>query len=78
MKKKIIISVISIVIIIIAVFAMVNIKSNINKKEIEDAIHGVVIVDEVPFYSKAKTSNVKQISLLKKSENVYILDEFEK
>ena len=55
-----------------------RIKLAINEREIKEAIHGVVIVEELAFYKEPKQTNVRQIKILKKSDNVYILDEFEK
>lgn len=78
MKKKILLIIIPIIILIIAILIFVSIKTSINKKEIENAINGVVISDNLAFYKKPELENVKQIRVLKKSENVYILDEFEK
>lgn len=48
-----------------------------NQEEIDSSIHGVVIAEYTPFYNRAETENVRQFKLLKRSENVYILDEFE-
>ena len=78
MKKKILLIIIPIIILIIAIVIFVSIKASINKKEIEGATNGVVISDSLAFYKKPELENVKQIRVLKKSENVYILDEFEK
>lgn len=78
MKKKLIIIVIAILTVILFVGALFGIKmyeEKKNKEEINSAIHGVVIAKQAPFYSKPQTENVRQIKLLKKSENVYILDE---
>lgn len=74
MKKKVLIISVICILIIITITIGILVKNSINKKEIENSIHGVVIADKVPFYSKPKTDNVKQIKLLEKSENVYILD----
>lgn len=79
MKKKniaIILLIIGIITTIIGVLAIIVYKKEINQQEINAGIHGVIIVDETCFYSKPKTTNVRQIRLLDKSENVYILDEF--
>lgn len=80
MKKKINFKITAIMIVVlILILAGIRIFLNIkNKNEISKSIHGVVIGDDVPFYKEAKTKNVKQIRVLKKSENVYILDSFEK
>ena len=78
MKKKILLIIIPIIIFVIAFFIFLGIKSSINKKEIKNAINGVVISENLAFYKKPELENVKQIRVLKKSENVYILDEFEK
>lgn len=80
MKKRRLI-IITVVVFFIILFAMFFGISKYNEKknqeEINSAIHGVVIGEEVPFYSKPKKNNVRQKRLLSKSENVYILDEFE-
>ena len=76
MKKKIIIVLSIIAVIVIGLLINKIHKENVNKKEIESGIHAVVIANDVPFYKEPKTENVKQIKTLKKSENVYILDEF--
>lgn len=76
MKKKIII--ILALILTIALLAVWRIKIVVNEQEIKEAIHGVVIADNLSFYKAPKETNVKQIKVLQKSENVYILDEFEK
>lgn len=79
MKKRIIILLVLVILltIIISLIAW-RIKIINNQKEIESAIHGVVIADEIAFYKEPKQTDVKQIKVLKKSENVYILEEFEK
>ena len=76
MKKKIILILVLLIIVILA--AVWRIKIDINEREIKESIHGVVIAEELAFYKEPKQENVKQIKVLKKSENVYILDEFEK
>ena len=79
MNKKIVLIVV-ITVAIIFCLILLGVKGYNKKKnqdEIDSAIHGVVISDNVPFYKKAETENVKQIKLLEKGENVYILDEFE-
>lgn len=78
MKKKIIILLVLIAIIVISLVVVKIQKYNKNKKEIEKGIHAVVIAEDVPFYKDAKLENVKQLKVLKKSDNVLILDEFEK
>ena len=78
MKKGIIIFLSLVAVIVITLVAIKMYKEKKNKDEIENSIHGVVISDDVPFYKDAKKENVKQIKMLEKSENVYILDEFEK
>lgn len=80
MKKKLIIIMIAIITAIVLVGSLVALKEYQEKKnqeEIDSAIHGVVIAKDTPFYLKPETENVRQIRLLKKSENVYILDEFD-
>lgn len=79
MKKKYLLLIILITVIIFGL-AFLGIKiqmAKINQEEIDKSIHGIVISDDVPFYQKAEKENVKQIKLLSKGEQVYILDEFE-
>ena len=80
MKKNITVFIVmfSIIIAIIIVLLIWQVKRIINEREIREAIHGIVISDEIAFYKEPKQNNVKQIKVLKKSENVYILEEFEK
>ena len=81
MKKKKLLLVIILILIIIFVVSFVgieNYRKKKNQQEIDASIHGVILADDVPFYAKAETNNVRQIKLLHKGENVYILDEFEK
>lgn len=80
MKKKKLMLITIVVFVIVMVISLFGIKLYMEKKnqtEIDESIHGVVIAKDVPFYSKSEMENVRQIRLLKKSENVYILDEFE-
>lgn len=77
-KKLIIITVILLILIMILILFGINkYNEKKNQEEIDSAIHGVVIGEDVPFYSKPQKNNVRQKRLLNKSENVYILDEFE-
>lgn len=79
MKRKVLIFVLLITIGIL-VISFVGVRKYLEKKnqeEIDDSIHGVIISEDVPFYAKAETENVKQLKLLHKGQNVYILDEFE-
>ena len=76
-RFKIILLSASLVVIVILLIIW-RIKIAKNQKEMEGAIHGVVISEELAFYKEPKQTNVKQIKVLKKSDNVYILDEFEK
>lgn len=81
MNRKKLSVVIVLVLAVVLIICFVGVKIHMDRKnqeEINDSIHGVVIAQYAPFYSKAETDNVKQIRLLKKAENVYILDEFEK
>lgn len=81
MKKKKLNVVIILVLFFIIVLCFIGLKMYLDKKnqdEIDASIHGVVIAEYTPFYNKAETDNVRQIRLLEKSENVYILEEFEK
>lgn len=78
MKKKIILVLVIIALIIVSIVIIKGVKDAKNKKEIKEGIHAVVIADDVPFYKEPKTTNVKQIRTLSKSENVYVLDEFTK
>lgn len=77
-KRNIKLLLVLVVIILIIFVIRWRVKIIINEKEIKTAIHGVVISDELAFYKSPKQTNVKQIKVLKKSENVYILNEFEK
>jgi GH25 family lysozyme M1 (1,4-beta-N-acetylmuramidase) len=80
MKRKLIIIIIAIltaVILVASLMALREYQEKKNQEEIDSAIHGVVIAKDTPFYLKPETENVRQIRLLKKSDNVYILDEFE-
>lgn len=80
MKRKLIIIIIAIltaVILVASLMALKEYQEKKNQEEIDSAIHGVVIAKDTPFYLKPETENVRQIRLLKKSDNVYILDEFE-
>lgn len=80
MKKKILLIIIIILFIAIIGLALFGLKMHyekVNQDEINSSTHGVVIGDKVPFYNKAEVDNVRQIKLLEKGENVYILDEFE-
>ena len=79
MKKRRLILVIFIMLVIIVaigLFALKKYQEEKNQEEINSAIHGVVIAEYTPFYTRPETTNVRQIRLLKKTENVYILDEF--
>lgn len=81
MKKKKLILIIVIILIILIVIGLLALKIYMDKKnqeEIDLSIHGVVIAEDTPFYAKPEKENVRQIRLLNKAENVYILDEFEK
>lgn len=75
MKKKIIFILILIVVVII--LAIWRIRIAINQREIKNSIHGIVIADNLAFYKEPKETNVKQIKLLRKADNVLILDEIE-
>ena len=78
MKKKCLLIVVLLVFLIVSLIVFFKIKDIVNKNEIKSAINGVVIAENLAFYKKPELENVKQIRVLKKSENVYILDEFEK
>ena len=78
MKKKILLIIVPFLVLIISLIIFFKIKENINQEEIKKAINGVVIAENLAFYKKPELENVKQIKVLKKSENVYILDEFDK
>ena len=76
MKRKLIIIIIAIltaVILVASLMALREYQEKKNQEEIDSAIHGVVIAKDTPFYLKPETENVRQIRLLKKSDNVYIL-----
>lgn len=80
MKKKLIIIIIAILTVVVlgaSLMALREYQEKKNQEEIDSSIHGVVIAKDTPFYLKPETENVRQIRLLKKSDNVYILDEFE-
>ena len=74
MKKKliIIITALSVIILVTILAALKFYLEQKNQEEIDNSIHGVVIAEDIPLYSKPGTTNVRQIRLLKKSENVYI------
>ena len=79
MKRRVLFFVILVLIVVLAV-GFVGVSKYLEKKnqeEIDGSIHGVIIAEDVPFYVKAETDNVRQMKLLDKGENVYILDEFE-
>ena len=78
MNKKWLMLIIVIFIAIIVFWVSWRVRISINEREIRESIHGIVISDELAFYKEPKQENVKQIKVLKKSENVYILEEFEK
>lgn len=80
MKKKLIIIIIAILTVVVlgaSLMALREYQEKKNQEEIDSSIHGVVIAKDTPFYLKPETENVRQIRLLKKSDNVYILDEFD-
>lgn len=80
MKKKILLIIIMLLLIILVGLTLFILKMHyekVNEEEIASSIHGVVIGEKIPFYNKAEVDNVRQIRLLEKGENVYILDEFE-
>lgn len=77
-RKKIFLIIVFILLILI--IGAISTKVYLDKKnqdEIDSSIHAIVISEYAPFYKEAKTENVKQIKVLNKGENVYILDEFE-
>ena len=77
-KKRIrLIIFIVILVLIISVIGIFIYLDRKNQAEIDASIHAIVISEYAPFYKEAKTDNVKQIRVLNKGENVYILDEFE-
>lgn len=80
MKKRVIIILIILIAIISCIVGVIVWRASVaeNEREIASGIPGVVIAQRLAFYKEAKLDNVKQIRTLKKSENVYILDEFEK
>jgi len=78
-KRKIIVLILLIaVVLVIASIVVWRMKVAQNEKEIQAATPGVVIAEKLAFYKEAKQTDVKQIRILEKGENVYILDEFEK
>lgn len=77
-KKKIFI--ITAIVLVILIIGIVGINIYLylrNQAEINSSIHAIIISEYAPFYKSARTENVKQIRVLNKGENVYILDEFE-
>lgn len=77
-KKKIFIITSIVLIVFIIGVVCINVFLYIrNQSEIASSIHAIIISDYAPFYKDARTENVKQIRVLNKGENVYILDEFE-
>ena len=63
MKRKVLIFVLLITIGIL-VISFVGVRKYLekkNQKEIDDSIHGVIISEDVPFYARAETENVKQL-----------------
>ena len=78
MKKRIIFIILFILVIFVVISGIIvwRVKISINEREIKEATPGVVISDKLAFYQEPKKENVKQIKMLEKSENVYILDEF--
>lgn len=79
MKKRLIIVIVilTVVVLCVSLFAVKLYMDRKNQEEIDNSIHGVVIAEYTSFYAKPENENVLQRRLLKKSENVYILDEFE-
>lgn len=76
-KKRIILSVVIIVfIILISILIYKMIDKKINDIDISNAIHGVVVYDNVGFYRKPKESKWKHRRDFELGENVYIVDEF--
>lgn len=81
MEKKKILLIIILVFIIICAISFIGIEKYMKKKnqdEINKSLHGVVLAEDVPFYAKPETENVRQIRELHKGENVYIIDELKK
>lgn len=78
MKKKFLFLIILVTALILGI-ALLGVKRYFikkNQEEIDKSIHGVIISEDVPFYQKAEKENVKQIKLLSKGDEVYILDQF--
>lgn len=77
-RRTLFITIAIIIVVIIIGIIVINVYLNWrNQHEIDNSIHAIVISDYAPFYKEAKTENVKQIKVLDKGENVYILEEFE-
>ncbi len=78
MKKKYLLLIILVFALIfgIALFGIKGYLAKKNQEEIDKSIHGIIISEDVPFYQKAEIENVKQIKLLSKGDEVYILDQF--
>ncbi len=77
-SKFLIIIVVILLVLVLLIIGLKKYFEKVNQDEIDSSIHGVVIAREAPFYAKAEKENVKQLKLLERGENVYILDEFEK
>lgn len=75
-KKLLIIIIIILIILVLLLLGLKAYLEKVNQDEIDSSIHSVVIAREAPFYAKPETDNVKQLKLLERGENVYILDEF--
>ena len=77
-NKKIIISIIVLLIILIGIIVLVRIKieEKWNNIDVSDAIHGVIIYDNVGFYRKPKVSKWRHIRDVELGQNVYIIEEF--
>ena len=76
-RKKLIIlvNIIAIILIAIMMFGIAKQRELKNLEEIANAVDGVVVSEDVPFYTKPKLKDVKQIRTLNRTENVYILEE---
>jgi GH25 family lysozyme M1 (1,4-beta-N-acetylmuramidase) len=75
-KRKILIAILIIVFLIFVIrFINKKIDDKINNIDVSNAIHGVIMEDDIGFYKKPKESKWKNIRNLEKGENAYIVDE---
>lgn len=75
-KKILIIIVILSIVVLLAIFIDKKIEAKINNIDISDAIHGVIVKENVTFYKKPKISKWKKIRDVEIGENAYIVENF--